>query len=617
MRKPLNIVVAVGLIFCMCTETTYAASPQNSVEEMQTITCGEEGEEGTGASKESDLNQGGENQEIAGEGTEANVEENTQSATEEKTSKNSSEVGKDISKDTSQKEEDQADNKRSGYSIALGKPELEYIKNVSTGVEVSWTAVKGADTYYIYRKMAGASWQKIGDTVETKYIDSERLSSGSEYIYTVRAVQNGKLGEYDHTGVRLLYIETPVLDSAKNVSTGIKVTWEKVKGATKYCLYRKKQGAAWEVIARPSNPSYIDRSKLVNGEKYIYTVRAYIKSERSDYSPDGAEVIKLSTPSLSGGEIRSDGFKLTWKAVDGAEGYRVYRKSEGGAWTRIDLTTATSYLDQEELASGKQYFYTVMAYKGKYTSYYDIDGIAMTKLSNPELIEAKNASGGIRVTWKEVKGADQYWIYRKKPGNSWTRIGKSNVNRFVDGSDLLSGDEYIYTVRARKSSDMSYYDTAGVRVRKLDIPPLVSVKSTGKGLQLTWKEVKGAEGYRVYRKTSGSSWTRLAVTEETNYVDAASLTSGRKYTYTIMAYADADTSYYDTRGISVTKLSNPELVEAKNANGGIRVTWKSVKGAEGYWIYRKLPGESWTRIGKTEGDVYTDIMIQRGLERKN
>lgn len=53
----------------------------------------------------------------------------------------------------------------------------------------------------------------------------------------------------------------------------------------------------------------------------------------------------------------------------------------------------------------------------------------------------------------------------------------------------------------------------------LDTPKLSSVSNTLKGVKVKWKEVIGAEKYRVYRKSGDSGWKRIAETASTSYTD--------------------------------------------------------------------------------------------------
>ena len=490
-------------------------------------------------------------------------------------------------------------------------PALKSAENADKGIKVTWTPVPNAEGYYVYRKIAGSSWKRI-DSVSadaSSYTDSSKLSNGTKYIYTVRAYEGTNRSWYDKNGVSELRIDTPVLVSADNTATAITIKWNPVKGATKYRLYRKTGSGSWQVIANISSTSYTDKSKLSNGTDYIYTVRAYKGSDRSYYDTDGITGTKMSIPALSKAENASGGIKITWKAVKGAEKYRVYRKTSGGSWKRIiDSTDKTSYTDTASLTSGTKYYYTVRAIKGSSLSYYNTKGVTETKLTTPTLSKAENASGGVKITWKSVKGAEKYRVYRKTSGGSWKRIIDSTKGTsYTDKSSLSSGTEYLYTVRAIKGSDLSYYDTKGKAELKLSNPSLTKAENTSSGIKITWKAVKGAEKYRVYRKTSGGSWKRIIdSTDKTSYTDTASLTSGTKYTYTVRAFTGSEWSWYNS-GISVSKLTIPTLVKAENASGGIKVSWKSVKGASSYRVYRKTSGGSWKRIvNSTKGTSYTD-----------
>lgn len=495
-----------------------------------------------------------------------------------------------------------------GISVRkFANPVLSKAENAADGIKVTWKAAEGADRYCVYRKTASSSWVRLGEVSSTSYTDSQNLSTGTKYIYTVRALEGSNRSWYDSKGVSAVWVQTPALISAENTSAGVTVKWNAVKGATSYRFYRKTEGGSWDVVANTTSASYTDKSSLTSGTEYIYTVRAYKGSDRSYYDSDGITVTKLSNPSLTGAENTSEGIKITWKAMAGVDGYRVYRKTSGTSWERlVDATTATSYTDKSSLSSGTSYTYTVRAFKGEEWSWYN-SGTSVTKLDNPVLSKAENNSGGIKVTWKSVKGASSYRVYRKTSGTSWVHIGTTSSASYTDKSSLSSGTSYIYTVRAVKGDDRSWYDSKGVTELKLSNPTLSSAENTSDGIKITWKSVKGAEGYRVYRKTSGGSWTRLTdSTTALSYTDKSSLTSGTNYIYTVRAYKGSDWGWYNS-GITVAKLSSPSLSKAENNSGGIKITWKSVKGASGYRVYRKTSGGSWTRlVNSTSGTSYTD-----------
>ena len=320
----------------------------------------------------------------------------------------------------------------------------------------------------------------------------------------------------------------------------------------------------------------------------------------------------------------------------------MYRKGPGGSWTTIATTTGTSYTDTAVLTNGKTYSYTVRAYvgdlstaqshkyKSDYWSYYDTTGVKAVYLDNPALIGTTTAGKGIKVSWEKVKGATGYAVYRKTASTNWTMIATTTGASYTDKSGMKNGSEYYYTVRAyagklatakSKKYDAGYwsgYDSSGVQGRFVTAPHISEEKASATGRTITWEKVKGASGYAIYRKVSGGTWAMIDLTTEASYTDEARLTNGKTYYYTVRAYVgNAEEaldnkytavywSYYDTAGVKTVYIPVPELTEVVRTDSGIRVAWNSVKGAEGYAVYRKAPGDNWGMIGTTTSASYVD-----------
>lgn len=181
-------------------------------------------------------------------------------------------------------------------SISLSQPKLTSASNSKSGVVIKWEKVSGAKGYYIYRKTPGGSWKNIkklssGSTV--KYTD-KTMKAGKKYVYTVRAYSGSKKSSYDKTGLTIRRLRTPELNSAKSVSTGIKVSWEKVKSTVSYEIFRKVEGGKYSKIAEVkggSTLSYTDKS-AEKGMTYYYTVRARSGIYKSSYDKDGVKGIR-------------------------------------------------------------------------------------------------------------------------------------------------------------------------------------------------------------------------------------------------------------------------------------------------------------------------------------
>ena len=159
----------------------------------------------------------------------------------------------------------------------------------------------------------------------------------------------------------------------------------------------------------------------------------------------------LATPKISKAESINGGVKISWGKVKGAEKYRVYYKGSKG-WTKLADTTSTSYTDSK-VSSGKTYTYTVRCINSsatKFTSGYDSKGKTVKYISAPKITKAESVNGGVKISWRKVKGAVKYRVYYKG-SKGWTRLADTTSTSYTD-SKVSSGKTYTYTVRCINSS---------------------------------------------------------------------------------------------------------------------------------------------------------------------
>ncbi|MEQ2455775.1 S-layer homology domain-containing protein [Flavonifractor hominis] len=96
-------------------------------------------------------------------------------------------------------------------SSNIPTPIMTKVTSTKSGVQVSWTRPLDSlnttytiDGYYILRKSSGGSFQKIGETTGTSYMDTT-AEEGRTYTYTVQAYYQGKTGSYDPTGLSITF----------------------------------------------------------------------------------------------------------------------------------------------------------------------------------------------------------------------------------------------------------------------------------------------------------------------------------------------------------------------------------------------------------------------------
>lgn len=330
--------------------------------------------------------------------------------------------------------------------------------------------------------------------------------------------------------------------------------------------------------------------------------------------------VTASKPVLT--SAKCTGFQLTvsWKKVSGytPDGYYLYRKTGNEDWKRIATLGAdkTSYTDTKA-KYGTSYTYTLRAYKkieGKdYRSGYDKKGVsAKVSPAAPKLTATVKSYKSAVISWSKVNGADEYAVYVKNASTGkWSR--KTTVKGTSYTASATCGQSYTYTVRALKKQDgktvMSAYDKNGVTFKtKLTAPVLKkAVSKQYNQINISWEKVDGAQKYYVYRKTANSGYKQIGTTEELNFTDSK-VSCGSTYTYTVRAYrVQGDIKYtsgYDKDGKTATAV--PATPVLKTISGSdyekINVKWNAVSGADTYYVYRKLPGGKWSRIGSTSGN---------------
>ena len=263
--------------------------------------------------------------------------------------------------------------------------------------------------------------------------------------------------------------------------------------------------------------------------------------------------LKCAAPKLTKIENASNGIKITWGKVSGAQSYNVYRKTysngKWSGWSGIKYgATGTSYTDTTA-KSGTTYLYTVRAKNAAGLSSYNTTGLKIKFLSTPKLTSISNGSGKVTVKWNKVTGASGYYVYRQTYSNGkwsgWKKVATIK-NTYYNDTNVSSGKYYKYTVRAYNGSYISYYNTTGLKIKYLAAPKISSASSRRDGILINWNKISGASGYYVYRKAPSRDWKKIATIKGNTTIKYLDETprKGVTYQYCVKAYSGNYTSTY-------------------------------------------------------------------------
>jgi hypothetical protein len=142
--------------------------------------------------------------------------------------------------------------------------------------------------------------------------------------------------------------------------------------------------------------------------------------------------------------------KLTWNAVDGAEGYLVYAQKDK-KYGYVGMTTqGTTFTDTKALDTDYNYYW-VFAYvkdvdgsmvAGGCEKYVYAKGVCLAVTD----LKASSGAGYVKLSWTASAGADGYLIYGIRPGAAYGYIGMTAQGTTFTDTKASKADYTFYWV---------------------------------------------------------------------------------------------------------------------------------------------------------------------------
>ncbi len=463
--------------------------------------------------------------------------------------------------------------------------------------------------YEIHVSKNGGEFVLAGETESGQF--EFQGESGCDYIfkisdYVVSEDSEGNAERVYDESVRETEVgtapQTPIGGTAEYNSGKITFSWEAVKGADIYEIYRADGKNEPVYIGETADTSFKTDCDIF-GEKCYFTVRACNKCGQEKIYSGFSETFSVITPpqKVSGlGLVKynSSSMKVKWNASKGADGYAVYRRGPdtNSKYVFLGFTTATTYevkgIPAGRLQKVNIYPYSIINGKKIYG-----ENMVITRSAAPATPTLKQTSAttkSVKLSWNKVTCATAYriYLYNSKTNKYELKDTVKGTSKTISG--LSAGTSYKARIIAIREYDGRTYQSGTRTITVYTTPGKVTgttVSSrTTTSYTFKWSKTKGASGYDIFRynsKTKKYDKIKSSVTS-TGYT-VKSLSPGTVYYYRVKAYKTINGkkyySDYSDKITCVTKLKATSSLKRENFINGVNLSWSKISGTQGYRIY--------------------------------
>ncbi len=301
-------------------------------------------------------------------------------------------------------------------NISLTSVQGLVITGADGTITLKWDKVNGAEGYYVqYSECDKNNWTTIANVGKTEFTHTG-LKNRASYDYRIipYTIVNGKeisSSEFAQkvTGTAGTLLPAPADFTVTAGDGQITLSWSAVDGADGYNVYLVAFDGQKYLLDSVSKTTAI-HANLSNGTSFEYCVSAFKNvngaADEGDFSViKGATVgVELNAPTDVAAKSGKGEVTLTWKAVQGAEGYVVYCYNMNQmSFTPVGIVTSTNF-KHTGLTSGRDYTYMVAAYK-------NIGGNAVYSGYSLAVTAKPEAADGTKPTDTSNEEAGDYRIY--------------------------------------------------------------------------------------------------------------------------------------------------------------------------------------------------------------
>ncbi len=256
---------------------------------------------------------------------------------------------------------------------------------------------------------------------------------------------------------------------------------------------------------------------------------------------------------------------LEWNSEDASYIFQIQRRVNDTASYQVMATLSGQVgmvkCYDSAVTMGKQYTYRVVRMLGEEVQAQSNEVKVTVTLAKPTAVKSKVVDNtSVQVSWRKVQKATSYTVYRSSKTNTgYKKIATVKKNRYVDGN-VVQGKSYYYKIVAnyKKKAKWSSLKSEVVSAHLKPVAPSVVGSYTKKKVKLTWKKVKGASAYYVYKKNSDGQFEKVKETDKLYYRDG-DVKKRKTYTYKVIAIRKKDGKIIKSKASRLCKVLAAEI----------------------------------------------------------
>ena len=328
---------------------------------------------------------------------------------------------------------------------------------------------------------------------------------------------------------------------------------------------------------------------------------------------------------------------LAWSAAIAGDlplsSYHVYKGSSPDNMVQCATTTKTSYVDQSASAGTTEYYGVKAAdTHGNLSQMSPLASLTVpTPPSPPASVTATSTSTTkVSLSWTAAASGGlpiaNYRVFKGSSPSGMAQVAITTKLTYTDTA-VTSGSTYYYGVEAADTGGDVSAMSAPAQVTVLSAPSapatVAAAPTSTSKVSVSWSAaVSGGlaiQNYRVFKGSSPSSLTQLAITTKLSYNDTA-VSAGATYYYAVKASDTAGDLSPMSTVVQVTVFMPPSppggLTATPTGATKVSLTWSAAASGglpiQYYQVYRGTSASNLTKLATVTQISYTDKSISAG-----